>query len=112
MSRAAVTLAAALTAALAACGGDGGTSSRDYTDTGCPAPVAAPGWEQFACDRGRGQSPRYVSVPSCAQELGLVAAMPQVATIDSTSPNYAMCRTARVSVVTIDDVSRSTYFTR
>ena len=61
-------LAALLTAA---CADD--LATRDYTLTTCPAPFAqsASAYELEVCDRGAGQTPRFVTIEACVAELGL-----------------------------------------
>lgn len=92
----------ALALAAVACGSDD-PAGRDYTDAACPSAAASvPPEDRTVCDRGRGQSPRYVSIDACLAELRLRPASGS-AGFNSTSPNYQRCRTS-VSVITLDDV--------
>lgn len=100
MKTAAVFALAMLTTA---CGED--LAERDYTDTACPAPVDDdPVTATWVCDRGRGQSPRYVPVAACMEEVRVRATVSGFG-LNSTSPNYQRCRPG-VSLFTIDDVRR------
>lgn len=96
---------AALLLGLGACGTDDPTG-RDYTAEACPSPVAAPDASPVdardVCDRGRGYSPRFVTIEACLAELRLRA--PEWGWGGrSTSPIYLRCRPG-VLVYTLDDV--------
>lgn len=60
----------------------------------------------MVCDRGVGQTPRYVTVEACMEELRLRQGALAVG-LNSTSPNYLRCRPG-VLIVTIDDVRNGT----
>lgn len=95
-------LAAALL--LAACADD--IATRDYSVTTCPAPPArgSTAYYPTACDRGAGQSPRFVTVEACARELGL--AIPSGSWGGGGAhPALSRCFTATgVSLETIDEI--------
>jgi len=81
-------------------------AARDYTAEACPtppppeaAPLADP---RSVCDRGRGQSPRFVTIRACLDEMRLRAPKHGWGG-NSTSPIYARCWPA-VLVHTMDDV--------
>lgn len=96
-----------LTALVAGCAGDDLTA-RDYTVTTCPprwgegTPTAMP---VEVCDRGVGATPRFVTVESCAADLG--ARLPESFALNGTHPDRARCIAQRGgALVTIADVAR------
>lgn len=74
----------AATLLLAACADD--ISARDYSIGECPSSPTQ-GQSVEVCDRGVGQSPRYVSIEECAVELGL--------TVPSRGPTLTVGHPAR-----------------
>lgn len=92
-------LAAAL---LVAC-----SSERDYSLTACPARVAAAGDLDEACDRGSGESPRFVTLDACALEVGRNDLAGRPRSYSCSHPNRSVCAVSsgfpRV-LCTIDDV--------
>lgn len=89
---------------LAACADD--IATRDYTIDVCPPPPAmgSTAWFPETCDRGAGQSPRFVTVEACAAEIGI--AIPTGSWgFDSTSPARERCVAAgAAALVTIYDL--------
>lgn len=85
--------------------------SRDYTDaSACPRAIrSADTWDGSVCDRGDGQAPRYVAVPSCLQELRLRQRPGTLFTVTSTSPNAARC-VDTVTIFTLADLRRGRGF--
>lgn len=96
---------AMLVFAAAACGDD--PADRDYTAEACPTPVADPDAGPVAtrdvCDRGRGYSPRFVSVSACMEEARVRPGTMGWGLRASSSPIFSMCWPA-VSVYTFNDV--------
>lgn len=90
---------------VAACSEDD-PASRDYADTACPAPIPPDPGEPLGiegvCDRGRGYSPRYVTIQACLNEVRRRPG-PGGWGLNSTSPLFTRCRPG-VYVYTIDDV--------
>lgn len=89
---------------LAACADD--IATRDYTVTTCPPPPTQ-GQSIEVCDRGVGQSPRFVTIEACAAELGLTIPAHSWG-IASMSPARERCVAEGASALnTIDDVRRA-----
>lgn len=89
---------------LAACADD--IATRDYTVSECPAPPARGSTAYYpeTCDRGVGQTPRFVTIEACASELGL--AIPSGSWgLSSTHPARERCVNAHAAALnTLDDV--------
>ena len=74
----------------------------------CPP---APAGEIGLCDRGDGQTPRFVSEDACAQEVGGTTSLGLF--FSSTHPQRMECLTAaRVGLSTIADFWRAVHATR
>ena len=102
-------LALVLALTLAACGADPNSpdanpyAGRTYSRVSpCPP---APAGEISVCDRGDGQTPRFVSIDECAREVG--GTPPLSGGWNSTHPQRPEClSSARVGLSTIADIWR------